>query len=36
MHFAELDVWTEEAEQMFCEGVRLGANLMLDILFDKA
>ena len=35
MHFAELAVWTEEADKTFCEGVRLGAKLMLDILYKN-
>lgn len=35
MHLAECGVWMEEADQAFCEGVRLGAKLIFDLLFEK-
>ena len=35
MHFAESAVWSEACNRFFCEGVRYGSRLMMDVLFEK-
>ena len=35
MHIAECGVWAEECDRLFCEGVRWGVKLMLDLLNEK-
>ena len=36
MHFAEFAFWGDENNRHFCEGVRWGVRLLLDILFGKS
>ena len=35
MHFAECAFWGDENNRYFCEGIRWGVRLLLDILFKK-
>ena len=35
MHFAECAFWGDENNRYFCEGIRWGVRLLLDILCEK-